>query len=236
MPQAVAIVCDGVLLRGRTWRNMSSIVDSAELEQRAALIVRESEGIWPLYEAFYIHSIMYTADRAIEAFERYDAALAAGRSAPDQVSPVHEAMGYAGSLSRFFWSSGAGPARKRAIRALSEARAKKLRAAFQLTDASPLKARSLRDALEHFDERLDEYLLTSDAGKYAPIPQVGDSSDLPNGHDHIFKLVDPARSAFVILDQKFEFAEIRGEVARILLEARAMSKNGDRLRPIDRSK
>ena len=49
----------------------------------------------------------------------------------------------------FFWSPGAGPARKRAIRALSEVRAKKLRAAFQLTDASPLKARSLRDALEH---------------------------------------------------------------------------------------
>lgn len=99
-----------------------------------------------------------------------------------------------------------------------------------MTDDSPLKDRSLRDALEHFDERLDRYLLSSDAGQYMPAPTIGDSEGLPNGRDHIFKLVDPKTESFVVLDSKFNFGAIRKEVTRILLDARRMSQNGDRLR------
>ncbi len=215
--------------------DMSTTIDDTERELRAQRIVTEWDGIFPVYEAFYIHAIMYAADRAVESFERYDLAHANDQSAPDQVSAVHEALGHAGALSRFFWPSGAGPRRKPAAIALTNARADKLRAAFQLNDKSPLKARALRDALEHFDERLDNYLLSSDAGQYAPIPQIGDSRDLPNGRNHIFKLVDPTLSAFVILDSKFDFASIRTAVVEILIDARTMSKNGDRLRPVPRN-
>jgi len=45
----------------------------------------------------------------------------------------------------------------------------------------------------------------------------------------VFKLVDPRREVFVILDQRFEFGPIIAEVADILLAARRMSENGDRL-------
>jgi hypothetical protein len=83
--------------------------------------------------------------------------------------------------------------------------------------------------LEHFDERLDQYLLTSDAGRYLPLPRVGDSEGLPDGINHVFKLVDPERQVFVILDRRFEFGPIIAEVAQILLAARRMSENGDRL-------
>ncbi len=204
---------------------------TADLDERAGLITDEWNGIFALYEAFYIHSIEYSADRSIEAFERYDAMRASGASGPDQVSAIHEALGHAASLSRFFWPSGAGPRARPALRDLKDARARKLRQAFGSEDHSPLKDRSLRDALEHFDERIDLYLLTSDAGTYMPVPRIGDSTELPNGREHVFKLVDPDRQRFVILDKKFNFGEVRDEVTRILRLARQMRENGARLRP-----
>jgi hypothetical protein len=210
-------------------------LDPAEIERRASFIIEASEGIHPPYEAFYIHSVMYAADRCIESFERYDASRAQGRPAPDQVSAVHEALGHAGAVSRFFWPSGAGPKRPKALRELASARAAKLRAAFQLTDASALKDRNLRDALEHFDERIDEYLLGSEAGQYTPVPRVGDSGALPNATDHVFKLVDPDRACFLILDHKFDFGGIRAEVALILQDAHYMDRHGARLRPVPRN-
>lgn len=204
-------------------------LSNEELDWRAGRIVSESKGIHPPYEAFYIQAIMYTADRVLEAFERYDAAREQSAAGPDQVSPVHEALAHAASLSRYFWPSGAGPRMRRSLKDLKEARAETLRVAFRVTNASPLKDRSLRDALEHFDERLDRYLLSSDAGQYIPLPRVGDSRGLPASGIHVFKLVDHALQQFVVLDRTFAFAPIRQEATRILLAAREMSKTGDRL-------
>ena len=65
-------------------------IDEGDLDLRGARIVAEWDGIYPLYEAFYIHSIMYSADRVLEAFERYDAAHGSNASGQDQVSPVVE--------------------------------------------------------------------------------------------------------------------------------------------------
>ena len=204
-------------------------MDIDELERRAGKIADEWQGIFATYEAFYIQSIMYTADRCLESFERYDKLRRDGGAGVDQVSAVHEALGHAASLSRYFWQSGAGPRKRPKMSALQKARAQKLRDAFGLSDSSALRDRSLRDSLEHFDERLDEYLLRSGAGQYLPLPRVGDSDGLPDGIKHIFKLVDPERQVFVILDRRFEFGPILAEVEQILLAARRLSENGDRL-------
>ncbi|MBL7406354.1 hypothetical protein INQ30_29005, partial [Escherichia coli] len=67
---------------------------------------------------------------------------------------VQEALTHAGALSRFFW-----PVKKDSL--LAAARGEKLREAFALTDASPLKWRRLRNAFEHFDEDLDRYLIVN---------------------------------------------------------------------------
>jgi hypothetical protein len=190
-------------------------------------------GIFPPYEAFYIHSIMYEADRVLAAFEQYGELRSKDASWPDQVSAIHEALGHAGALSRFFWPSRSSRFVSKSIQALREARAGKLRLAFRMGDESPLKDRRLRDALEHFDERLDKYLLTSGAGEYAPVPRIGDSEGLPDGANHVFKLVDPSRSTFLILDVKLQFGGIREEAARVLLETRRMMQNGARLLPTE---
>jgi hypothetical protein len=192
------------------------------------MITERSGGIHPPYEAFYLQSIYYAADRCIESFERYDAHRESGKPGVDQVSSVHEALGHAGSVSRFFWPSGLGGGRSQQLKELAAARAKLLRESYEISDDSPLKDRHLRDSLEHFDERLDKYLLTSTAGQYMPVPRVGDSTNRA-AHEHIFKLLDPERDTFVILDEAFHFASLRHEVTRVLLKSRELIQTTGRL-------
>lgn len=105
-----------------------------------------------------------------------------------------------------------------------------LRKAFQLDDSSPLKDRSLRDALEHFDERLDQFLLVNDAGHFFPTPMIDDHTLVDEPTAKIFKLVDPTEGYFAILGKKYQFEPIMPEVARILTLATSMVEKG-RLSP-----
>ena len=148
-------------------------LNKEEIDLRAALVADECAGIHLPYEAFYIHSIIYSASRAGDAFRRFDIARAVNDTEENQVSAVHEALGHAAALSRFFWPSGRSAGTAQAVKRLRAARATKLRAAFNLTDDSPLRDRHLRDSLEHFDERLDHYLLTNDAGYFFPSARIG---------------------------------------------------------------
>jgi hypothetical protein len=207
----------------------SGDISKDELHRRAILITERYSGIHPPNEAFYIRSVIYSAGRAREAFERFTVARADGDTHEIQVTAIHEALGHAGSLSRFFWPSGLGGRRIRALKRLKTARAKKLREAFGLTDDSPLKDRRLRDFLEHFDERLDEYLLRNDAGYFFTDAMIGDAELTDDHAGHIFKLVDPRSSCFVLLGEKHFFQGIQKEVYRIYDLALQMDRSGCRL-------
>jgi hypothetical protein len=207
-------------------------IDQAELDRRASLIVEQFEGIHSPYEAFYIRSIAYSAGRARDAFLRFAAAKAVRDTADNLVSSIHEALGHAASLSRFFWPSGLGGRSSAALKKLKAARALNLRNAFDLNDESPLKNRKLRDSLEHFDERLDFYLLTQDSGYFFPDAMIGDLEAADDPVGHLFKLVDPDRACFVLLGEAHCFGGLRKEVERIHDLALIMDRNGCRLRSV----
>lgn len=191
-------------------------------DERERLIAEQYRGIFPPYEAFYIHSIIYAAERSEAAFQRFDEAVDEEQSATLIVATVQEALTHAGALSRFFW-----PVRK--DNQLSAARGNRLRNAFELNDSSALKWRKLRNAFEHFDEDLDRFLLDDLAGYFFPTPQVNDHTLADEAIGHIFKQVDPKHGICVLLGEKFEFKPIRSEVQRILARAREMDKQGSRL-------
>ncbi len=201
-----------------------------ELDHRATLLVKDFKGIHPPTEAFYIRSICYSASRASEGFQRFDRSRAQGENEVNQVSAVHEALGHAAALSRFSWQSPIPGGTTKAVRKLREARASNLRDAFCLTDESPLKSRTLRDSLEHFDERLDVYLLKNDAGYFFPDARIGDEKLTEEALGHIFKMVDPVTCCFVCLGERHYFHELRNEVSAVLDRAIAMEGNGCRLR------
>ena len=208
---------------------MPAPLDKVETNRRAAILVETVDGIHPPFEAFYILSVIYATSRSLAAFRRYSTSVT--RCARDEtiVSAVHEALGHAAALSRFFWPSGVGGKNLSGVPLLTKARATKLRRAFHVTEDSPLKDRQLRNALEHFDERLDAYMLKDTAGLFFPTAIVGDHklADDPTGH--IFKLVDPEVHCFVLFGEKFFFGNLRKEVSLVHRRAQTMGRQGSRL-------
>ncbi|MET4220208.1 hypothetical protein ABIB00_005436 [Bradyrhizobium sp. LB14.3] len=182
--------------------------ESPDEKARRIATVKEAKGILPMHCVFYERSILYSASRSQKAFMRYDQGLESGATADEIVSSVHEALSHAASLSRFFW-----PTRAQGV---ASSRGEQLRRAFGVDHRSPLYERELRNALEHFDERLDEYLLWNDAGYFFPDARVDTHELADELIGHIFKLVDPSRQIFVVLGQKFYFDPVRREVKRIL--------------------
>ncbi len=197
-------------------------LDRATRKQREDVIIEQYDGICPVYEAFYIHSIIYAADRSEMAFQRFESVVVEPISSALIVATVQEALTHAGALSRFFW-----PVKK--DNPLTAARGKRLREAFNLDNGSPLKWRKLRNVFEHFDEHLDRFLLQDRVGYFFPGPLVDDHRLADEAIGNIFKLVDPEHGVCVLLGKKFEFRPIRSEVQRILARAIEMAEQGCRL-------
>lgn len=186
-----------------------------ELEERAEYIVETLDGMQPPHVAFYIESISYSAGRCIESFLEYER-VRNDKISPDYlVSILQEAVGHAGALSKYFWPAPMKVKGRKKFKELILKRGEYLRKMFDLDESSPLYNRDLRNAWEHFDERLDDYLLNCDAGYFFPCCIIDDHtlSDDPTGH--IFKLLDPKSECLVLMGQKFFFRPIWDEVNRI---------------------
>jgi len=183
-------------------------MDTEEIERRVE--ANAAIGIAGYQRAFYHISIQYSVNASCESFKRYDTALL--NDHPDRaliVNPIHDALGHAAAVSRYFWHYSG----DRLYRKLHKARAKALREMYKLDSSSALNNRDLRNTLEHFDERLDRYLLEEVAGVHFPMPSVGtyvESSS--NNVNRIYKMVDPENEIFVIFDKAYDFGKIRRAV------------------------
>jgi hypothetical protein len=197
-------------------------IDKAETKRREAVVLEQYQGILPYYEAFYIRAIIYAAGRSEEAFERFEVALREAVGSEAIMSAVQEALTHAAALSRFFWPS-------RNNNMLAMARGKRLREAFGLDDTSSLKDRELRNAFEHFDEHLDQFLLKEPIGYIFPDPIVEEHTITDEVSGSVFRLVDPTNGMCVLLGRKFEYRPIRAEVKNILVRAEQMEEQGSRL-------
>lgn len=146
---------------------------------------------------------------------------------PVEALPVHYLLEHlqnlvihAAALSRYFW-----PVGKK-----HEWRGDQMREAFGISDGSALKPRELRNAIEHFDERLDLYVEDGLVGQIIPeyVGPVPPSSGVPL---HLFRGYYVDTGEFELLGNRFNIPEIAGEVLRIRDELRRMDAQGGRLRP-----
>ncbi|UVK88771.1 hypothetical protein LOY52_01515 [Pseudomonas sp. B21-051] len=190
-----------------------SELDPEELEQRAKLTLDMCGGIQPMHISFYALSISYSAERALAAFELYDHLIEHVADAASLISSVQDAVGHIGALSRYFWPSPSG--KKNSQHALRLARGEKLRKHYKIADNSPLADRELRNAWEHFDEKLDTYVISNDAGYFFPTPIIDSHTLADDPTGKIFKLLDPEHECLVLLGRKFFFRPLRDEVERI---------------------
>jgi hypothetical protein len=189
----------------------------------------EAKTIWPPFEVFYIQSMLFNAKAATASVQQINAILhvVAENSPDDPVGaiPVHTFLGHlqtlvlhAAALSRYFW-----PARDQ-----HSWRGVQLRQAFSVDDASPLKSRELRNAIEHFDERLDSYLESDRAGQFIP-EYVGPEPESGGVPLHMFRAYFVDSGDFVLLGGRFSMPRIAEEVLRLEAALRYMDANGGRL-------
>lgn len=172
-------------------------------------------GIQPIYKAFYIQSMLFNSSTAIAAMEHANIMLGLVEDEDEIPSDmkdeilnsVQSIIMHSAALSRYFW-----PVRERIE--LHKKRGDQLRKTFKMTDDSPLKNRTLRDHLEHFDEKLDNHLQQVIVGYIFP-KYVGFSPSGDEPPHHLFRAYFIDTGVFQILNEKYEMEPLINEIYRV---------------------
>ena len=131
---------------------------------------------------------------------------------------LQNAIIHAGAVSRHFWpSKGKGAAARKTL-----ARGALLRRKLEIEDSNPLADRRLRNAIEHFDERLDAYLINGIVGIIVP-HYVGQSFEPSGVPGHIFRAFYTDSLVFEIIGERYEIPPLIDALHR--LEASLESKS-----------
>ncbi len=185
--------------------------------------------IWPPCEAFYIQSMLFNTKAAMESLEIIGTVMKhqneteadtpyEGIDTFDVLNQLQNLILHAGAISKYFWP----------IRKEHHARGMQLREAFGIKDENPLKSRGLRDAMEHFDERLDKYLADGIVGIVFPEyfgPKPG-GDDLPH---HLMRGYYVDTGEFQLLGEVHLIPEIAMEMHRLHEALQKRDENGGRL-------
>lgn len=168
--------------------------------------------IWTPYQAFYIQSMLFNCQSAIVSIDKLQQATGECNSVNNtRALSVHEILNelqnivlQGASLSRYFW-----PVRKEYSK-----RGEFLRKALSVSEKSPLKSRDLRNAIEHFDERLDEYLSNEITGIILP-EFVGQRPRNDGVTGHFFRAYFLDCDIFKLLDAEYEMNNLVNEIIRL---------------------
>ena len=189
--------------------------------------------IWPIHEAFYFESILFLTASAVRSVGELNDALKVWSSRSEKeitsfsldriLNPVQNIIQQGAALSRYFWPSDKSDRRAKRARLLKEK--------IIVSEQSALKSRTLRNIIEHFDEKLDDYLAEGIAGQIIP-EFVGDLSGDREVPIHVFRGFDPATTTFEILGNKFEVEPIVAEIMQIEVRLSAMREKGSAPLPV----
>lgn len=175
----------------------------------------EPVSIHPPYRVFYSLSISFCTASAVRSIESVSEVMK-HLSSTDIENPLDDIDQHAildelqniivqgAAVSRYFWPSNKS----------HEARGKELRKNFKITDDSALESRVLRNMIEHFDEKLDDYFAKGIAGHIIPHyfgPEIG-SSGIPQ---HFFRAYFINTGFFEILGKRYEIKPIATELWRL---------------------
>lgn len=173
-------------------------------------------GIQAPYEAFYVHAMLFSTRSAVVSIETVSTILSeisegrrgekGGETDMDQIlNQLQNIVAQGAALSRYFWP----------VRNAHDARGSQLREAFEVTDDSALRVRWLRDAIEHFDERLDVYLCADSVAGVVTPQYVGNSIEADPIPSHFFRAYFVDTGIFRLLDEQYEIPPIADEIIRV---------------------
>ncbi|MFC7772669.1 hypothetical protein [Flavobacterium sp. GCM10027622] len=172
--------------------------------------MRDSEfEIHPFNEGFYIKSLLNRTRSILHDVESLNEIWKIGyhdcKNDDTILDLLQNIILNVGGISRFFW-----PSKNTGIYKI---RAKKLREVYHVYDSSILKNRDMRNHIEHFDEKLDDFLKEFINGtvmqKYVgPITYVDDIRTF-------FRAYFYDKQIFKMLNVEYEIKPIIAEINRI---------------------
>ena len=167
-------------------------------------------------ERTYLVQIEVQGRYALAATVRINLLLSTGRvESEDMFRELQAFVSCAASLSRLLWPPAIKDAQKN-IRA--RLRGDGLRAALGVIEPHVLQDRSLRNHLEHFDERLDDWAETSRDHNIVDLmigPKGAIAGDAIEDTD-IFRQYDPTTKRFIFRGEEFDLQAIVYGVEQIL--------------------
>jgi hypothetical protein len=129
---------------------------------------------------------------------------------------IHSVLTHAGCLSRLLW-----PAARNARAARAQARGELIRSLLDLpdADASVLSQRDLRNHLEHYDERLDEWAAKSPSRQYVhdvimPFRRLWGAEDRD-----IMRWYDPSTDTYRFQGEVFHLGALEAALKTALVRA-----------------
>lgn len=196
--------------------------------------MRADSPIWPPYEAFYIQSMLFNSTSAVRSILRLESIF---EKLPERVTieeidrlptkiilnELQNMVVQASAISRYFWP----------VRSEYKPRGKVLRECFAMTESSPLFNRDLRNAIEHFDERIDKYFSAGAVGYFFP-EYVGPRPSDDGVPGHFFRAYFLDTGEFRLLDEDFEMRPIADEVLFVQAHLERMDKDGGRFQAAKR--
>lgn len=124
-------------------------------------------------------------------------------------------LGAAGNASKLLWGSGRSPSDQ----AAKSAARKPLRDLAQVNDASPLKPRKIRNAFEHWDERIEEWFAAGDTKVYASrLVGPPDSVSIEGRPPDHFGHYDPETGLLTFWEESVSVPDLIEELRRIYLK------------------
>jgi len=187
-----------------------------------------NQRIQPLYEAFYIESMQFNCHSAVRSIAKVSGEFEQLPSPPTLediaalpsqkiLNELQNLVVHGAALSRYFWP----------VRNGHEGRAEHLRGAFSVTESSALFDRNMRNAIEHFDERLDKYLGSGIVGCLFP-EFVGPRPAEDGIAGHFFRAYFTDAGIFRLLDEEFPVEPLAKEIFRLHEMLELMSSQGGR--------
>jgi hypothetical protein len=191
----------------------------------------EGRVIWPPHEVFYIESMLFNTSAALRSMMSIRAVFeVVSENTPDDpisalpvqyiLTELQNVIIHAAALSRYFWP----------VNTNHAWRGVQLRNAFQINDSSPLRPRDLRNSIEHFDERLDDFLEVDVIGHVLP-QYVGPFPQSGPVQQHFFRAYYIDSGVFELLGMRYEVEPIAAEVSRLHEALQRMNSLGGRLWP-----
>jgi len=182
--------------------------------------------IWPPYEVFYIESLLTLTGTAISDYEYLDRVITNQELFDENpyilIDLAENIINQAATISRYFWPT------KPQIK-IHRIRGEKLREKLLVDEDNVLKGRTIRNFIEHFDEKLDEFLNKPIAGHFLPKSIVFNSSELDEV-TFVFRAYIVNEFIYKTLDREVCIIPIIKEINRIHNLLVDFSTNGGRLK------